>query len=95
MTWMHHWMPLAMGGGMGLMIPFMLHDGGADGLVFVLAHGAAAILIGSLAFFLPRVRQFARAHLSLGHVTKMGGGMVLGFGVICAYCLMIGGSHWI
>lgn len=93
MTHAHSWMPLVMGAGMGLMLPFMIHDGA--GAMFVLAHVAAALIIASLALVSPRLRRMARAHLNRAHLIRMGGGMAAGVAAICVYCLMIGGSHWI
>ena len=78
--------PMAMGGAMGVMMPFMLHSVGAAGaLWFVLAHVAvlavAVLLVGSgLARFWPVLAARIRSHRpSLAHLALMGAGMALGF----------------
>ncbi len=87
-------MPCVMGGAMGLMLPWVLHMEGAGGLVFVLGHVAALLMVAALALVLPRARRLAAAHLRGGHMLRMGGAAVMGFAATCAVCLLIGGQHW-
>ncbi len=89
-------MPVLMGLLMGLMLPWMVHSAGRDaGLIFVLAHIGGIALIMALGLVLPSVRRrlgTLRRHKH--HVPLMVLAAAAGFGMICAYCLMIGGQHW-
>ena len=85
---------------MGLMIPWMMHmeSGAGAGLAFVLAHVAAIALVSLAALFLPSVRRRAGRLLQhrpqVRHMPFMALGLAAGWTLTCAFCLLIGGTHW-
>lgn len=92
--------PLLMGLMMGAMIPFMFHAAPNAGWAFVLAHvGVIAVIAvaGLIAMRLtlrPKWLTTIASHRpNLRHMGMMGGTMGAGFGVVCLYCLSIGGTH--
>lgn len=91
-----HRLPLLMGGAMGLAMPWMMHMGeGQIGLVFILAHVAVILAIATLALVFPAIRHRAsRLTSHASHAPWMVLGLAVGWGMICAYCLVIGGQHW-
>lgn len=88
--------PLSMGALMGVAMPWMVHNGGADfGVAFIAAH--VAIVLGGLAalFVFPTMRRRMKtvaAHAR--HAPFMVMGMVAGFAATCVVCFLIGGQHW-
>ena len=91
-------LPLIMGLTMGMMMPFMLHIAPAAGWAFVLAHVAVAVALGTIALLALRFDKI-RAYTSrlhrpdVRHMTAMALSGAFGFGVICVYCFVIGGTH--
>lgn len=88
-------MPWIMGGMMGLMLPFMIHNGVGWG--FVAAHVAVIVLLGLAVVAFPKRPMWLSRILShrpdITHLTKMGVAMVMGFAIVCLACLSLGGVH--
>ena len=87
-----HRLPIAMGGAMGLAMPWMMHVPGA-GAVFVLAHVAVAAALAAAALAVPGLRR--RLHRpEPSHIATMIPAAALGWGATCAACLAVAGQHW-